>query len=243
MTCSGCQAKVQGLLSGVSGVQKVSIDLPKGEGEIAMTRHIATGELQKALQQYPKYQITEIEAPAPVHQEITHTSDTEKKSWLKTYQPIVLLFAYITGITLFIELLNGGLEPMRWMTHFMAGFFLAFSFFKLLNLQAFADSYAMYDIIAKRWKSWGYSYATLELALGIAYLTYFNPLITNIATLVIMSVSIIGVIQSVISRRTIKCACLGAVFELPMSTVTIIEDAIMIAMSATMIFALVSHSA
>ena len=37
----------------------------------------------------------------------------------------------------------------------------------------------------------------------------------------------------------IKCACLGAVFNLPMSTVTIIEDAIMIAMSGTMILMLI----
>jgi len=130
---------------------------------------------------------------------------------------------------------------MRWMSHFMAGFFLAFCFFKLLNLKAFADSYAMYDVIAKRWMPWGYVYATIELAAGIAYLTYFEPLATNIATFILMSVSIIGVIQSVISKKRIKCACLGAVFDLPMSTVTIIEDAIMIAMSGTMIVMLIQN--
>ena len=235
MTCSGCQAKVQHLLSGVSGVEKVTIDLPKGEGEIVMNRHIPTTEFQKTLQPYPKYQIEDIEAPHAAHHQISETTDTEKKSWFKTYQPIILLFAYITGITLIIEFTNGGFEPMRWMSHFMAAFFLAFCFFKLLNLKAFAESYAMYDIIAKRWMPWGYIYATLELALGIAYLTYFDPLVTNIATFILMSVSIIGVTQTVMNNKRIKCACLGAVFDLPMSTVTIIEDSIMIAMSATMI--------
>ena len=235
MTCTGCQAKVQSLLSGVDGVQNVTIDLPKGEGEIVMNRHIPTAEFRKALQSYPKYQIAEVEAPAVTHQEFPDTNHTEKKSWFKTYQPIILLFAYITGITLIIEASNGGFEPMRWMSHFMAGFFLTFCFFKLLNLKAFAESYAMYDIIAKRWMPWGYIYATLELALGIAFLTYFEPLITNIVTFVLMSVSIVGVIQTVVSKRRIRCACLGAVFDLPMSTVTIIEDSIMIAMSGTMI--------
>jgi copper chaperone CopZ len=235
MTCSGCQAKVQSLLSGVDGVQKVTIALPKGEGEIVMNRHIPTTEFQKVLQPYPKYQIADIESSPAVHQEVAHTIGPEKKSWFKTYQPIILLFTYITGITLVIEASSGGFEPMRWMSHFMAGFFLTFCFFKLLNLKAFAESYAMYDIIAKRWMPWGYIYATLELALGIAFLTYFEPLITNIVTFVLMSVSIVGVIQSVMSKRRIKCACLGAVFDLPMSTVTIIEDSIMIAMSGTMI--------
>lgn len=50
-----------------------------------------------------------------------------------------------------------------------------------------------------------------------------------------MSVSIIGVLQSVLNKRQIKCACLGAVFNLPMSSVTIIEDALMIVMSGVMI--------
>ena len=31
----------------------------------------------------------------------------------------------------------------------MGGFFVAFSFFKLLNLPAFADAYATYDVAAK----------------------------------------------------------------------------------------------
>ncbi|MCX6854574.1 MAG: heavy-metal-associated domain-containing protein, partial [Verrucomicrobia bacterium] len=33
------------------------------------------------------------------------------------------------------------------------------------------------------------------------------------------------------SRQTIRCACLGTVFNLPMSTVTIIEDGVMLGMA------------
>jgi hypothetical protein len=54
-----------------------------------------------------------------------------------------------------------------------------------------------------------------------------------------MTVSIIGVLQSVLNKRKIKCACLGAVFNLPMSTVTIIEDLLMIGMSAAMIITMI----
>ena len=113
------------------------------------------------------------------------------------------------------------------------------NYFKLLNLKGFAESYAMYDIVAKKWNGWGYVYALIELALGIAFLTKFNLLLTNLATFIIMGISIIGVIQSVVNKRKIQCACLGAVFNLPMSTVTIIEDGVMIGMSAVMIWMLV----
>jgi len=157
-------------------------------------------------------------------------------SWLSTYKPILLIFAYITIITLLTA--NGDL--MRWMPQFMAAFFLTFSFFKMLDLPAFADSYSMYDIIAARWRPWGFIYPFTEAALGIAYLTGFNPLITNATALVIMSGSIIGVLRSVLNKRKIKCACLGAVFNLPMSTITIIEDGLMIAMSAYSLVAIIS---
>jgi hypothetical protein len=96
----------------------------------------------------------------------------------------------------------------------------------------------MYDIVAKKLKAWGFIYAFIELALGMAYATGFQPFFTNILTLIVMTISIIGVLQSVFNKRKIQCACLGAVFNLPMSTVTIIEDALMILMSAGMIFAL-----
>jgi len=233
MTCGGCQAKVQGLLSKVAGVQNVSIDLSKGEATIEMDKHIATAELKAALKDYPKYQLSE-NNHRPLAT-VAEVEEIENKSWIVTYKPVLLIFAYIIGITLLVEMLQGEFVLMRWMNHFMAGFFLIFSFFKLLNLEGFADSYAIYDIVAKKWNGWGYVYAFTELALGIAFLTGYNPILANSITFVVMSVSIIGVLQSVFNKRKIKCACLGDVFNLPMSTITIIEDALMIGMSAIML--------
>jgi len=236
MTCSGCQAKVQNLLSKVTGVKAVNIDLSKGEATIQMDKHISTFLFKKALKEYSKYQLTEIDHPQPIAS--SDIKEEESKSWLETYKPVLLIFAYITGITLLIEWISGDFIWMGWMNYFMAGFFLVFSFFKLLNLRGFAESYRMYDIVAKKWKGWGYIYAFLELALGIAFLTGFNPLVANSITFVVMTVSIIGVLQSVFKKQKIKCACLGDVFNLPMSTITIIEDLLMIAMSAIMFITL-----
>lgn len=232
MTCGSCQAKVQGLLSKVAGVKNVNIDLSKGEAAIDMDKHIATIDLKDALKDYPKYQLTETNQQQAA---ISILEEEQTKSWIETYNPILLIFGYIIGITLIVEYLNGEFFWMRWMNHFMAGFFLVFSFFKLLNLKGFAESYSMYDIVAKKWNSWGYLYAFIELALGVAFLTGFSPILTNAITFVVMTVSIIGVLQSVLNKRKIKCACLGAVFNLPMSTITIIEDALMIGMSAIML--------
>lgn len=208
----------------LAGVTEVEVSKEKETATISMDKHIALSVLQKALD--AKYRIS-----AEQHNEVAE----QTKSWLVTYRPILLIFAYITGITLLIEYMQGGFLWMRWMSYFMAGFFLVFSFFKLLNLKGFAESYSMYDIVAKKWKGWGYVYAFTELGLGIAFLTGFNPIVANAVTLVVMTVSIVGVLQSVLNKRKIKCACLGDVFNLPMSTITIIEDALMIGMSAAML--------
>lgn len=232
MTCNGCLGKVKSLLSSVNGVSHVNIDLQKGEAAINMAQHIPTDTLREALKEYPKYQLSEANhlpiVPAQIPEE-------DSRSWVQIYKPVILIFAYLTGITLLIEWGHGGFSLERWMNHFMGGFFLVFSFFKLLNLRGFAESYGMYDIVAKRWTGWGYVYPLVELSLGVAFLTGFKPMVTNVVTLFVMGVSIIGVLQSVLSKRKIKCACLGDVFNLPMSTITIIEDALMIGMSGIML--------
>jgi copper chaperone CopZ len=235
MTCAGCQATVQKALSNVPGVKAVAIDLAKSEATVEMNgHHVPTAELKKALQAYPKYSIEEKEDLHTMHA----PADEEQKTWWQTYKPILLVFAYLTGATLLIQVAQPAFDGMQWMRHFMAGFFLVFSFFKLLDLKGFAENYFSYDIIARKWMGWGYVYAFIELLLGIAFLVNLAPVLTNAVTLVVMSISIIGVLKSVLNGRKIRCACLGAVFNVPMSTITIIEDALMIGMSGVMLLML-----
>jgi len=239
MTCDGCLNKVQTLLQQVDGVSNVSIDLAKGEAEIEMKDTISKAVLMVALQSYPKYQITEAipDITTTHHHAIAETNieESEKKSWIVTYKPILLIFAYILVISIISANSAGGFNIMVAMRVFMAGFFLTFSFFKMLDITGFADSYSMYDIVAKKFRIWGYLYVFIEALLGISYALNFQPFITNIVTLIVMTTSIAGVLKSVMNKSKIRCACLGAVFNLPMSTVTIIEDALMILMSAIML--------
>ena len=113
----------------------------------------------------------------------------------------------------------------------MAGFFLVFSAFKFLDLKGFADAYASYDLGAKRWHAWGYIYPFLELSLGLAYLFRVAPALTDVATIALMGFSSIGVMQALARKQQIRCACLGTVLNVPMSTITLVEDLAMVAMA------------
>jgi copper chaperone CopZ len=223
MTCNGCRSKVHELLSRAEGVKHVEVDLARGEAEIEMEGGIEEGVIWAALKDYPKYGIGRV------------AGDQGRVGWIATYKPILLIFLYITVVSLIAATAGGGFSLMTGMRIFMAGFFLTFSFFKMLDIPAFAESYAMYDIVAKRFEVWGYVYVFIEALLGISYALNFQPFLTSVVTVVVMTVSLVGVLNSVLAKRKIKCACLGAVFNLPMSSVTIIEDGLMIAMGVAMI--------
>ena len=160
MTCGSCEAKVKSALLMVENVTNVEVSKDENSATITMDKHIALQDFQKALnKKASKYQIWAIN-----HNE----TDEQARTWFETYKPILLIFAYITGITLLIQLKTETFNPMEAMRYFMAGFFLMFSFFKLLNLKGFAESYAMYDVLAKQIPAWAYLYAFVELGLGIA---------------------------------------------------------------------------
>lgn len=233
MTCQGCVAKVKYLLEGHEAISSADISLENGSATLTQDRALTAGELQALLGNDGKYLISPAATVTPAASAL---EQEEQKSWLATYKPLLIIFLFITGITGIIAWEGNGLNYMAWMQYFMAGFFLVFSFFKMLDVKAFASSYQMYDLLAAKVKAWGYIYPFVELALGLAYLTGFDPVITNTATLVIMGFSSLGVIQSVLDKRKIRCACLGSVFNLPMSTVTIVEDLLMVAMAGAMLF-------
>lgn len=165
----------------------------------------------------------------------TAGNDTDHRSFLQIYRPLLLVLAYLIGIVALAEWQAGALEMPRAMRRFMGGFFIAFSFFKLLDLRGFVDSFQTYDVLARASRSYGVLYPFLELTLGIAYLVNFQPIIVNGVTLAVMLLGLIGVTQALLQKRQIQCACLGTVFNLPMSQVTFIENGTMAVMAAWML--------
>ena len=223
MHCGSCVSKVTQALAPLAGSVEVRLKPP-----LATLKDCSAtlAQINKALAQAGDYKASK---------DLTAFEAEPDKSWLATYQPLLTIVAYILGVSLLVELNQPSFDHTRWMTHFMAGFFLVFSFFKMLNIRAFASSYAMYDLLAMRWQAYGLIYPFIELDLGISYLIGYQPYTTNLVTLIVMAFSSLGVIQSVINKQKIRCACLGTVFNLPMSTVTIIEDLLMAGMAAWML--------
>lgn len=228
ITCSSCVAKVKSSLLKLGDVLQADVQLAAPQAVITMQKHIPLSALQAALGVDSKYQISEVES----NNTRSENAVTEKEV---SYYPIFLIFGYIAGITSLIQFTSGSFSLMQWMQHFMAGFFIVFSFFKMMNLKAFAEGYRTYDIVAKSIPAYGFVYPFIELILGIAIITGFEPYATNIVALVVMAVSTIGVVNSLLKKTPFQCACLGTVIKLPLSKVTLFEDLLMVVMSAVML--------
>ena len=231
MTCAGCTAKVKNELLKTGDITAAEVQLQAPQATITMQKHVPVKILQEAISRAGHYTIEETEEshsmPAIMEDEPASNS----------YFPVFLIFGYITVITLLAQWARGGFEWMSWMRYFMAGFFLVFSFFKLMNLRGFAEGYGTYDVVARKIPVWGFIYPFIELGLGFAFLLNIFPLATTITTLVVMSVSCIGVIQVLLKKQRFQCACLGTIIKLPLSKVTLLEDLLMVTMSGiTLLF-------
>ena len=117
----------------------------------------------------------------------------------------------------------------------MGLFFFVFSFFKFLDLKGFQQSFRRYDPLAKLLPFYGWVYPFIELTLGVLFLTQLEAQLALWVTLVILSITTVGVIKVLLSREKIQCACLGSVLNLPMTEATLIENAVMIGMAGWML--------
>lgn len=165
---------------------------------------------------------------------MNHETNNESQYNFYSFVPLIIIVSIIIAFTIGMSLYRGW-DLKESMMDFMAGFFLVFGFFKIINLPGFVEAYSMYDIIAQHSKLYAYIYPFIEIGLGIAYLFRYKSFFANIFTVIIMTIGSIGVGIELSKGRQITCACLGAVFKLPMTYVTLSEDLIMGVMALCMI--------
>lgn len=178
--------------------------------------------------------------------------EVQEKVQLKDFIPLIVVFVYIFGGAFVLNELtrsfNMNMDSMNqimsnsngrvisFMNYLMGLWLLVFAMFKLFDLKGFADGYSQYDLIARKWFGWGFIYPFVEVTLGLAYLFSFQMLWTNIITLVLMIIGAIGVGIKLYKKEKFQCACLGTIFKIPLTQITLYEDIFMAVMALGMIF-------
>jgi hypothetical protein len=86
-------------------------------------------------------------------------------------------------------------------------------------------------VIAKRSRVYALSYPFIELALGVTFTLGLFPIAANVLTVALMAVGNYGVWLVLKRKGTIQCACLGTIFNLPMTKITLFENSLMLIMA------------
>ena len=232
MTCGSCKASVENSLRDIDDVSDVEVNLENQEATITMDKHIDIVELQKSLAS--KYTITQKE----IKNVFTSTQSSsfeieEEKSKLQQLKPLLLIIFYIASASVLLNYKTWSWS--EFMLDFMGLFYIVFSFFKMLDLKGFPESFRMYDPLAKRVPFYGKVYPFIETALGLMFLMRFEINIALIITLIVLGITTIGVTKTLLDKKSIRCACLGTALKLPMTEATFIENAIMIVMATLML--------
>ena len=228
MTCNNCKASVEKHINALENVSHVSVRLENGETEVTMVKHISTELLKKAIPK--KFTLSKKKEKNIFSSNITIDEDKTKLQQLK---PLLLIIFYITTASLLLH--NKDWSWNEFMLDFMGLFYIVFSFFKMLDLKGFPESFKMYDPLAKRIPLYGWLYPFIETVLGLMFLMRFEVDIALVVTLIVLGTTTIGVLKTLLDKKHIRCACLGTVLKLPMTEATLIENTIMMAMAILML--------
>ena len=231
MTCGSCKASVEKYISGLSSVAAVSVDLEKGTAIIQAKEAISLAYLQDVLPE--KYQIQPEKNSEEDLKKVSSEIMEESKTKLQQLYPLLLIFLYLLVTSNLLHWKAWNLNGV--MLDFMGLFYIVFSFFKILDLKGFPESFQMYDPLAKRIPFYARIYPFIETALGLMLLLRFQVQWALIVTLFILSITSFGVIKSLMDKKAIRCACLGTALKLPMTEATIIENVLMLIMAGVML--------
>ena len=231
MTCLSCKTNVENSINSHEHVKEVIVDFEKKELIVNSNKYLELKTFQNLLNS--KYTIS-----IKDHKENFKPKaslEYQEKSKIHQLKPLLLIILYITTASILLHYNNWSWD--EFMLDFMGLFFIVFSFFKMLDLNGFAQSFKMYDPLAKRISVYGWIYPFIETTLGLMFLIRYEINVALIITLIVLVVTTIGVTKTLLAKKSIQCACLGTALKLPMTEATFIENAIMIIMAVIMIAA------
>lgn len=227
MTCESCVQKITESLSADKAIKNLRVTLNPPQIHFDAGDKYAVEQINQILEPLNKYTVTEA----------SHSMSVKKNepALIIQYMPLILLFALSAGVPA-LNLALGGSDVEHWMHQFMGATLIALAYFKFLDLPKFAEAFSTYDPIAMKFYNYGYIYPFFELIAGIGFILSLQVEALSVFVILFLLSTTIGVIQALMQNRKFQCACLGTVFNLPLTKVTIVENILMIAMSVMIVF-------
>ena len=157
----------------------------------------------------------------------------------KSYAPVITLFSVTALLALAGSWASEGALLTERAALWFAGFSMAaLAIQKLRDLDSFSTMFLNYDLLARRWVSYGYLYPFAEAWTGIGMVAGLPWWIVAPFGLFIGTVGAVSVIKAVyVDGRDLKCACMGGDSNVPLGFISLTENLMMVAAGLWMMLA------
>jgi len=149
---------------------------------------------------------------------------------VKSYTPVfnILGLSFLGAVCLSIA-------GYGFMNGFMGLWFLLFGFLKLNDMSGFAKMFIKYDILAKKIPIYAKAFPIIEVILGLGFLSGQWIWTFAILTILLTTLSLVGIILHLRTGEKVACACVGSNLNVPLGPVAISENALMFLMALWMV--------
>lgn len=173
-------------------------------------------------------------------------------SYLETYKPllwILMLSAVLAGCCwlISVQMSFGSLPASAGMDLFMLlmGYFVAcLGFLKILDLQAFIAEFRQYDVLTQRWPIYGVVFPFCEIFVAICVIAGVWPIWASCLAIFMGVngwVSIHHRLKTASSSAPkLSCGCAGGHLKLPLGTMSMVENAMMVVMGAILLLTMMN---
>jgi len=224
MTCSSCVETIEAALKDLVDNDDFTIYLESG------TAHFeADVDLSEVLLAINKSGYKATLRDKNEHKKV----QVKKDDFFYDLVPLYIILSYVLIGSLGLN--RGSFTVSGFMTDFMGLFYVVFSLFKFIDYRNFPVAFSKYDPIAKVFVGYGWIYPFIEVCLGINLLLKQYIVFTLVATIIILGATTLGVINNLIYKRSVQCACMGTAIKLPLTKATLIENVIMLGMAFWML--------
>lgn len=230
MTGKGCQSSVEESLKKVDGVLQAKVDLKREEVQITMESHIPLEYFQKILA--PNYGITIKDSGNVFAKATVLPPGLQKSEWQQLF-PMFLILGYISVVSVLMNI--NSLVVSNIILQFLGLYYVVFSFFKLLDLNGFSISFAMYDAIAKYVPIYGKIYPFLKVAIGVLLLLKYQLILALVTAIFTLGATTIGVIRVLMEKKQLRCVSLGTTLNIPLTKAILIEKMVILFMACWML--------
>lgn len=153
-----------------------------------------------------------------------------------TYRPVIALFTMTALMALAASYaVTDSAFTVRAAEWFIGFSMIVLALLKLQNVETFATMFLNYDLLAKRWVTYGHIYPYAEGAAGVLMVAGALTWLSVPIALFIGGVGAASVAKAVyIDKRELKCACVGGSSNVPLGFISLTENLMMVAMAVWM---------